>query len=187
MGNNKKSQLFITRFGHGRGTIQVACLVQEYHGRAHPTPGLRVWFEFSFPSRHLPYYGQRASLPYYLPIAGGRIIGFIPFPRVLALCEMQTPSPRVWTRITNSISYNDNHYITNTYCIKGSNSTSDSIDYMNQLVFKVIIVLLLKLLLLLNYHISFLNSVNYWSSFHAWILFIFILSLLTGIYDLISM
>ena len=28
------------------------------------------------------------SLPYYLPIAGGRMIGFIPFPRVLVLCEM---------------------------------------------------------------------------------------------------
>ena len=28
------------------------------------------------------------SLPYYFPIAGGRIIGFIPFPRVLVLCEI---------------------------------------------------------------------------------------------------
>ena len=32
------------------------------------------------------------SLPYYLPIAGGRV-GFIPFPRVLALSEMQLPRP----------------------------------------------------------------------------------------------
>ena len=30
------------------------------------------------------------SLPYYLLIAGRRIIGFIPFPKVLVLCEMQT-------------------------------------------------------------------------------------------------
>ena len=30
---------------------------------------------------------EEPSLP-YLPIAGGRIIGFIPFPRVLVLCEM---------------------------------------------------------------------------------------------------
>ena len=28
--------------------------------------------------------------PTILPIAGGRIIGFIPFPRVLVLCEMQS-------------------------------------------------------------------------------------------------
>ena len=31
---------------------------------------------------------EEPSLSYYLPIAGGRIIGFIPFPRVLVLCEM---------------------------------------------------------------------------------------------------
>ena len=28
-------------------------------------------------------------MPYYLPIAAGRIIGFIPFPSVLVLCKMQ--------------------------------------------------------------------------------------------------
>ena len=38
--------------------------------------------EFSFPNAEEP------SLPYYLPIARGRIFGFIPFPRVLVLCEM---------------------------------------------------------------------------------------------------
>ena len=37
----------------------------------------------------LPYQAVEPSLPYYLPIAGGRIIGLIPFPRVLVLCEMQ--------------------------------------------------------------------------------------------------
>ena len=31
---------------------------------------------------------EEPSLSYYLPIAGGRIIGFIPFPRVLVQCEM---------------------------------------------------------------------------------------------------
>ena len=35
------------------------------------------------------------SLPYYLPIAGGRIIGFIPFPRILVLCEMQSVSSKI--------------------------------------------------------------------------------------------
>ena len=50
------------------------------------------------------------SLPYYLPIAGGRIIGFIPFPRVLVLCGMQSTSSNIWTSIAVSISYNDNHY-----------------------------------------------------------------------------
>ena len=56
---------------------------------------------------------EEHSLPYYLPIAGGRIIiGFIPFPGILVLCEMQSVSSRIWTRIAVSISYDDNHYIT---------------------------------------------------------------------------
>ena len=56
------------------------------------------------------------SLPYYLPI-GGRIIGFIPFPRVLVLCEMQSVSFRIWTHVAVSISYDDNHYTTGTSVI----------------------------------------------------------------------
>ena len=54
------------------------------------------------------------SLSYYLPIAGGRIIGFIPFPRVLVLCEMQSVSSRIWTRIAVFTSYGDNDYTTGT-------------------------------------------------------------------------
>ena len=38
---------------------------------------------------------EEPSLSYCLPIAGGRIIGFIPFPRVLVLCEMQSVSSRI--------------------------------------------------------------------------------------------
>ena len=57
--------------------------------------------EFSFTKAEEP------SLPYYLPIAGGRIIGFIPFPMVLVL-----DLSRIWTRVTVSISYDDNHYTT---------------------------------------------------------------------------
>ena len=48
----------------------------------------------------------------YLPIAGGRIIGFIPFPRVLLLCEMQPALSRIWTLVAVSISFDDNHYNT---------------------------------------------------------------------------
>ena len=57
---------------------------------------------------------EEPSLPYYLPITGERIIGFIPFPRVLVLCEMQSVSFRIWTRVAVSISYDDNHYTTGT-------------------------------------------------------------------------
>ena len=45
---------------------------------------------------------EEPSMPYYLPIAGGRIIGFIPFPRVLVLCEMQSVSSRIWTCVAVS-------------------------------------------------------------------------------------
>ena len=36
---------------------------------------------------------ELCCLPYYLPIVGVRIIGFVPFSMVLALCEMQTSNP----------------------------------------------------------------------------------------------
>ena len=44
---------------------------------------------------------KKLSLPYYLPIAEGWIIGFIPFP-------IQTTPPRIWTRVAVS-SFNDNN------------------------------------------------------------------------------
>ena len=63
--------------------------------------------EFSFSETSWLTKAEEPSQPYYLPIAGGRIIGFIPFPRVLVLCEMQSVSSRIWTHITVSISYDD--------------------------------------------------------------------------------
>ena len=51
--------------------------------------------EFSFSQTSSLTKAEEHSLPYYLPITGGRIIGFIPFPRVLVLCEMQSVSPRI--------------------------------------------------------------------------------------------
>ena len=46
--------------------------------------------EFSFSLTSCLTTAEEPSLSYYLPIAGGSIIGFIPFPRVLVLCEMQS-------------------------------------------------------------------------------------------------
>ena len=77
--------------------------------------GLNSEFSFSY-TNCLPK-AEEPSLPYYLPIAGGRIIGFIPFPRVLVLCEMQSVSSRIWTRVTVFISYDDNHYTMGTSII----------------------------------------------------------------------
>ena len=46
----------------------------------------------------------------YLPIAEGRTEGFILFSKALLRSEMQTLLSRIWTHVTNSISY-DNHYV----------------------------------------------------------------------------
>ena len=70
--------------------------------------------EFSFSKTSCLTKAEEPSLPYYLPMGGERIIGFIPFPKVLVLCEMQSVSSRIWTRVVVSISYDDNHYTTST-------------------------------------------------------------------------
>ena len=59
--------------------------------------------EFSFSLTSCLTKAEKLSLPYYLPIVGERIIGFIPFPRVLMLWEMQSVSSRIWSRVTVSI------------------------------------------------------------------------------------
>ena len=77
--------------------------------------GLNSEFSFSYISCLTK--AEEPSLPYYLPIAGGKIIGFIPFPRILVLCEMQLASSRIWTRVAVAISYDDNHYTMGKYSI----------------------------------------------------------------------
>ena len=51
--------------------------------------------EFSFFLTGCLSKAEEPRLPNYLPRAGGRIIGFIPFPRVLVQCEMQSTSSRI--------------------------------------------------------------------------------------------
>ena len=74
--------------------------------------GLNSEFSFSYSSCHTN--AEEPCLSFYLPIAGGRIFGFIPFPRVLVLCEMQSVRFRIWTRVAVSTSSDDNHYTTGT-------------------------------------------------------------------------
>ena len=70
--------------------------------------------EFSFSKTSCLTKPEEPSLPYYLPITVGGIIGFIPFPRIFVLCEMQSVSSRIWTRVAVSISYDVSHYTTGT-------------------------------------------------------------------------
>ena len=52
--------------------------------------GLNSEFSFSWTSCLIK--AEEPSVSYHLPLAGGRIIGFIPFPRVLVLREMHSVS-----------------------------------------------------------------------------------------------
>ena len=51
-------------------------------------------------------------------IVGGRIYGFIPFPRVLEWCKKQTAWFRIWTLVITSISYDNNCYSTRGWYIQ---------------------------------------------------------------------
>ena len=58
---------------------------------------------------------KEPSIPYYLLIAGERIVRFILFPRLFAQCEMQTASFRIWTQVAESIIHDNNCYSTKTF------------------------------------------------------------------------
>ena len=72
-------------------------------------------FSFSYISCHSKV--KEPSLSFYLLIAGGKIVGCIPFPSLLALCEMQTAWSRIWTWVTMFISNDDNYYTKGTFTL----------------------------------------------------------------------
>ena len=64
---------------------------------------------------------KKPNVTYYSSIAWGRILRCTPFPRVLALCKMQTTLSRIWTRIPVPIFYEGNYSATSTskaYCCR---------------------------------------------------------------------
>ena len=70
------------------------------------TASLNSEFSFSQTSCRTNY--EEPSLRFYLPIAGGKIDGFMPLPTALSRSETQTTSCKIWTRIADFISYNEN-------------------------------------------------------------------------------
>ena len=71
-----------------------------------------IWFEFRLfllLDSHQPKI-KESVCPTIYPYLRRRIVEFIPFPRILALWEMQNTSYRIWTQVTKSISNNNNHY-----------------------------------------------------------------------------
>ena len=69
-----------------------------------------VTTEFPLSLTGYPTKAEETSLPHYLPIAWGRIIGFIPFQRVSVLCEMQSALSKILTHVAVSTSHDSNHY-----------------------------------------------------------------------------
>ena len=76
----------------------------------------QVWIQ-SFPFFKTNFHTKikDPSFPYYLPIARGGTVGFILFPRISILCEIQTALFSIWTLVLMSISYNDNHFTMSAY------------------------------------------------------------------------
>ena len=68
--------------------------------------------EFSFSKAGCLTKTKEISLPYYLPIAGGRIIGFIPLQGVLVLCNQPRPGFELVSLCP--LFYDDNHYTAGT-------------------------------------------------------------------------
>ena len=67
--------------------------------------------EFSFSKIGCLIKSREPNLPYYLLITRGRIDVFMPLQWTLAWIETQIASSRIWTQVTNSISYNENWYV----------------------------------------------------------------------------
>ena len=68
--------------------------------------------EFSFSLTGSLTKDKEPILLYYLSIAGGRIIRFIPLLRILEISETLLVASKIWTRVAVSIFYDDNHYTT---------------------------------------------------------------------------
>ena len=54
----------------------------------------QFWIQFFVSQTGYHTKVKELSLPYYLTIGGERIVGLMPFPRVLALCERQTATSK---------------------------------------------------------------------------------------------
>ena len=79
--------------------------------------------EFSFFQTSCLTKAKEPSLPKYLLIAVVKTNEFISFTKTLAQSEIQTASRRIWTWVTNSITYVDKHYAKHVYsCIYNANS-----------------------------------------------------------------
>ena len=75
---------------------------------------------------------KKKRLPYNLPKVRKRRDGFMSFPKTLTLSGTQTVSSRVWTRVADLISYNDNRFAKNrkrNRVIKNGSESQENVIY----------------------------------------------------------
>ena len=68
--------------------------------------------EFSFPLMSCHIKAKEPNLLFSFSVAGGRVDGFIPFPRILTRREISNASSRIRTYVAVSISNHDIYYTT---------------------------------------------------------------------------
>ena len=117
---------------------------------------LLAWIQ-SFPSPRLVAKVKETKLPYNLHIAGDRRDGFVPFAIVSAQRETQRASYRIWTLVTDFISYGDNcsakRTSTKKLCIKSkgliwrkqisfSGKRSSFLNYVSILIIKGVFIII---------------------------------------------
>ena len=101
-------------------------------------------------------------------------LGFIPFPRVLVLCEMQSVSFRIWTCVAVSISNDDNHYTTGTStfnhykCWVLSSQVQSWIIYLGTWIFIPAFEKIQNISLFVHCHVGQLNQWKNLKFLHMW-------------------
>ena len=94
---------------HKTKTNTIPLLRVECNSRSFLSGVKLVWIKFSF-SPIVCQTKAKNSLPYNLPIAPESTDWFMSFSIALVQSEIHTASSRIRTRITDSVSYNDNRY-----------------------------------------------------------------------------
>ena len=91
---------------------------------------LDSWFSFS-KSGFLAG-TKEPNLHNNLPIAGVKTSGFRSFPRVIVQNDSQTVLSRIWTRVVDSISYDDNRYVKHSSGISVKEENCDVLNIFMQ-------------------------------------------------------
>ena len=105
-------------FGFGCGVAIYVGFIHQGNSLSRSTTDLNLEIWFSKTSCHTKV--KEDNVPYYLLIAGKRIVGFITFPRLLVLCKIQIDTNRLFQDLNWGswiLFLSDNSYALNTSVI----------------------------------------------------------------------